>query len=588
MTSQLPIGAPAGLLVGLLVSLLVGSTTAGCSDGQITSLAPDGSVESNPGQTTGGTLTGGSQIGSGGGSSQGQNECEGGAIFDVGPSALRRLTKTEYARTLQQLFELDATPAVDAVPNEAERDGFGVHTNLQTLSAQHLRAYLQEATNQANALLADPERVARVIRCEPTDANCLRTFVGRFGRLAYRRPLTADEVNGLVTAAKSDALGALDGVRYAIETLLVSPNFLYRVELGPDPALASATPQSLTAYELASRMSFSLLGRAPSAALLDKAASGALQSPSDRATAAASLLADEAFPEFYKSFFSQWLGYAKLISPKEPPPGWDEQLLVDMQAETDALIEQYAWHGRPFFDSLTSDQTWVTPALAEFYDLPTPSLDGYVEIPAGHPRSGAGLLTHASLLSKKTDGDQVALRGNWLRSTFLCRGLHIPEAIAATFGERLVGLTHTEIVRERNADPACSGCHAAIDPIGVGLDAFDATGRFDPTYVRPDYGIEPALPDAPNPSFNTVDELSVKLKNLPEVTQCLTRRTFLFAYGREPGARDRCTLAAANEAFVASNHDYKVLVQTLLNSSALHLRRAPAAPTPGTNTGGSL
>ena len=574
-------------LIDVICGGVLALVAAGCDTGQIGREAgapgsiagPGTAFGDNGADSAAGRLGWLSEQGAGAsglGSGEGET-CDAVASNDVGPSPLRRLTREEYARTLQMLFALAEPPDVGAIPVESERDGFAVHSELQTLSAQHMRGYLQVAGEQADALLSDAARRTRVIGCDEASPGCLPSFVARFGRMAFRRPLSMTEQDAFVEAAQSDATGD-DRLRYVIEALLLSPQFLYRVELGREPAQSSELPQRLGDYELASRMSFAIVGRSPSAALLDRAAAGELATPQGRRQVLAELLAEEAFAEFYGGFFEQWLGFAKLAPPKEPPSDWDDALLLDMKAETHALVDRYAFGGEPFFDVLTENQTLVTPRLASFYGLPAVAApSAVVEIPAGHPRFATGLLTHASLLAKKTDGDAVALRGNWLRRTFLCRGLQIPQAVAATFGERLVGLTHTQIVRERNADDACKGCHALIDPIGVGFDRFDATGRFDADYVLPDYGIEPALPDAPDPRFESLAELGQKLQALPEVAQCLAQRTFLYAHGREPERRDRCTVEAARDAFVASGYDYRVLVSELLDSSALTMRRAPVS-----------
>lgn len=501
-------------------------------------------------------------------------DCSDALAWDVGATPLRRLTRDEYGRTMQQLFQLAELPDVSAVPAEAAKGGFTVYAEHQTLSAQHMRGYLAVASRLAEGLLGDAKRQAAVVGCELSAQGCLPEFVARFGRLAYRRPLSAAEVSGVVAAARLDSDDASEPYLFAIEALLVSPSFLYRSELGAGDEPESA--QRLTDHEVASRLSFALLGRGPSAVLLDRAEAGALQTREGRKEVADALAEEAGYPQLYASFFEQWLRFDKLITPKEPPADWDDALLADMRAETSSVLERYAFSGESFFEVLRSDETLVSAPLAKFYGLPSPGSGGAVHIPSDHPRAGAGLLGHASLLSKKSDGDAIAQRGNWLRSTFLCQHLEIPAAVAATLGERLVGLTHTEIVRERNSDGACRGCHAVIDPIGVGLDAFDATGRFDPDYKVPDYGITPALPDAPDPEFKSVAELSKKLEALPQVASCLTARTFLFTHGREPDTRDRCAIEQAQRDFEASGYDFRALVESLVSSPAFVLRRAPA------------
>jgi hypothetical protein len=190
-------------------------------------------------------------------------------------------------------------------------------------------------------------------------------------------------------------------------------------------------------------------------------------------------------------------------------------------------------------------------------------------------RFGSGLLTHPSLLSAKRDGDLIAIRGNWLRSTFLCEHLGLPED-ADTIGERLVGLTRVEIVQMRNTEGECAGCHATIDPIGVGFAAFDATGRFDETVDITEYGVVPALPDAATmPEFATIAELSQKLHGLSQVPACLAARTFLYVHGRTPNGPDGCAVERASRGFADANYNFPALLLGLIEAPAFRLRRPP-------------
>src|ERR1041384_4982744 len=126
-----------------------------------------------------------------------------------------------------------------------------------------------------------------------------------------------------------------------------------------------------------------------------------------------------------------------------------------MQGETDAVVKDHAWGGLNFLDALTTSRTRLDPKLATFYGLPAPETDGRLDIPTSHVRAGSGLLTHASLLGAKSDGDLIALRGKWLRHTFLCAKMEVPAAVAEQLGELLVGLTRVQIVKERNMRNEC-------------------------------------------------------------------------------------------------------------------------------------
>jgi hypothetical protein len=520
----------------------------------------------------GGSGAGGSGTGGAAGSGGGSTPLCPTVGVNAGSSVLRRLSSLEYQLTLQDLFQLPAVPTIENIPPDPAKDGFRTYSALQTISAQHLRAYLEKARTLADELLLDAARRTKVLGCEMSAAGCLKTFVTRLGKLAYRRPLEAVEVDAIVNRATTNALDAIDQFRYAIESLLTAPSFLYRVEVGTGGDLATLTP-----YELASRLSFALWGRAPSEDLLNRAAQGALDKPEGLADVASTMLADARARAFFDAFFGQWLGFETLRAPTVPPAGWSDALLPEMSKETALVINDFAWGGRNFLDLLTTSRTRVSPALATFYALPAPAADGTLEIPAGHVRAGTGLLTHPSLISAKSDGDLIAIRGNWLRKTFLCRHLEVPPDLADQIGEILVGLTRVEIVKTRNTMAACKGCHAAIDPIGIGFAQFDQLGRFDKSIDATVFGIAPGLPDAPNAAFASIAELASKLRELPEVSECLSSRVFIYANGREPERNDACGVEGASQSFAQNSNSFAALLKGLVTAPTFRVRRAPAA-----------
>jgi hypothetical protein len=570
--------SPRSLLLLLRVAgLCTGVLAAGCN-GNIGQATPGAAGSSGTGNTQGGgnTTGAGNSIGTGTGGAGNTGVTPTGETcaqvgMDTGAATLRRLSNLEYQLTVQDLFQLTAAPSVDSIPPDVDNDGFRTYASLQSVSAQHLRAYIDRAHGLADELMADSARRSRVLGCEPTASGCLRAFVGRFGRLAYRRPLETVEQDTIVSRATADALDATDQFRFAIEVMLSSSSFLYRVEVG-NPADAVAT---LNPYELASRLSFALWGRAPDAALLDKAAAGELATPEGLATTATTLLADARAKIFYQAFFRQWLGFEGMQAPPNPPAGWSDALVADMTRETQSVVDDFAWGHKNLLGALTANYTRPTAALSTYYGLPAAAADGTATFPAGHARANTGLLTHPSLLAAKRDGDLIAMRGNWLRRTFFCRTLHIDPNVAEMLGELLVGLSRVEIVKKRNTEAACSACHAAIDPIGIGFVQFDHTGRFDGSIDGSVYGIAPRLPDAvANPAFANVAELASKLQAMPEVSACLAAKLFTYTEGRAPVRADTCAVEAASKGFASGGNDFAEMLKGRVTEPSFRLRRA--------------
>jgi hypothetical protein len=550
-----------------------GSGAASATGGSSTGGAGGSKTGGTGGSTTGGTAGTGGTGGTGGSAGTLSPACASRAP-DTGSNVLRMLSSLEYQRSVQSLFQLSAPPPVDDLPADNERLGFRTFAEFQTMSPANLRAYLDEAAELSDDLLADTARRTAVIGCELSDADCLDSFVASFGRLAYRRALAQAEVDAIVLAATTHGVDDDDRFRFAIEVLLSSPSFLYRVEVGNEPDALS----TLSGTELASRLSFALLGRNPSAALLDLAATGALDTTEGLRAAAQAMLADPEAQVFYTAFFRQWLGFNALRPPVTPPPGWSDALLSEFSVETDGVIRDHAWGGQNLLDMLTAPYTKVSASLATFYGLPAPGAGGRVDIPSTHVRAGSGILTHASLLSAKTDGDLIAIRGHFIRRAFLCEELTPDAAVTDEIETVTEGLDRVAIINTRNELPQCAGCHSSIDPIGIGFAKFDETGRESIDLTGID--VVAALPDAPAPStFASIGELSAKLKALPAVPACVADRAFLYVNGRLPEAADACALASASDAFVSGGLTFPALLAGIVEAPAFRLRRPPP-PTP--------
>ncbi len=559
----MPVTSPAitrGLLPGLaLLALACQGIIGGTSSGN--------------GSGAAGAATGGNPGGGGGGTAPAACTTE----RDASALVLRRLTSTEYELTLQELFALGSTPDVSSLPKDGDQEGFRTIAALQSLSDQHLRAYGDIASKLGQALLADSARRARVLGCEPSASDCLASFSARFGRLAYRRPLSEVELNDLLTRARAVGVDEQDRFLYVIEALLSSASFVFRVEVGqPQEGVSELSP-----LELASRLAFTVWGRSPSAELLASADQGALGTNEGLEVAATQMLADPRASVFFESFFKQWLDFEELRRPNTPPPGWDDALMGQMIGETAAVLQEFAWTpGLALTDALTANFTYVTPQLGAFYGLPSSGSGSgealqKVTFPAGHPRENSGLLTHAALISAKSDADLISYRGKWLRGAFLCQKLEVPSGLLDELASELSGLTYLQVVEKRNSQQPCAGCHALIDPVGVGFAQYDSAGHYDPQVSPSDYGLTPRFEGAPQPAFQSLAQLSAQLKQMPELASCMAEKAFVYTQGRFPGPEDRCALEAVGKRFADGGFAFPTLLAALVQSPSFRLRRAP-------------
>lgn len=497
--------------------------------------------------------------------------CAADAPADVGPNVLRRLSRVEYQLTVQQLLGLAAPPDLAQVPEDPRYKGFRSVSSLQGVTTQHVRGFADTAGTLASDLMADAARRDAVIGCSVDAEGCLADFTTRFGRLAFRRTLDATELAELTMRATEHAESPEDEFTFVIESLLTSPSFLFRIETGATPDALS----TLSSVELASKLSFTILGRAPDDALLARGESGEFDTAEGVQQAAMELVQRDEARDYFNAFFQQWLDFEEMRSPPVPPEGWSDDLMPQMLEETELLLDDYAWGGADFLEALTANHTYVRPELATFYGFSaTGSEASRVEFPAGHDRENTGLLTHPSLIAAKGDGDIIAHRGKWILSTFLCQDLELPVGLLDSLGTELEGLTRTEMLAKRNEDGRCNSCHQVIDPIGIGFAQYDSTGQFDASVDFSDFPLAPALLGSQPPEFSSVAELGAKLKQRPEVPGCLSERVFLYTQGREPAAGDSCSMERVTEGFGAAGHDFRQLLLALATAPEFRLRRA--------------
>jgi Protein of unknown function (DUF1588)/Protein of unknown function (DUF1592)/Protein of unknown function (DUF1595)/Protein of unknown function (DUF1585)/Protein of unknown function (DUF1587) len=465
--------APAGVRLGLVLGL--GGLSAACYSG----------------------LSGGPQQGAGTGSDDtgagADDAAEAGTtggqdldpmMFDrVSTSGLRRLTVREYGDTLRDLL-LDGSVAGDQQLPVDPLVPFDNDYRTQQESQGLIDATDFLAARAADALAADPERRALLVSClpaGPTDEACMADFVRSFGRRALRRPLGDEEVDGYLHGEQGSG-GALEhasaagdfyvGIDTIIRVMLQEPEFLYRVELGT-PVAGQPGVFELTQFELAARMSYFLWGTTPDDALLDLAAAGALSDAEQVADVAADMLDDPRAVDRVTRFHALWIGYSIL------PHG--AEVSAAMQTETHALIERVLFDERqPWSELFRFSETYVSDLLAEQYGLPLPGSTTPVWVDYGDG-GRRGLLSHGSFLSigSKLNDTSPVLRGKRISERLLCRPIAPPppgvDVDAPVQPEGAICKPERFAVHNEGN---CDNCHQLMDPIGFGLENYDALGRY--------------------------------------------------------------------------------------------------------------
>jgi hypothetical protein len=501
---------------------------------------------------------------------------------DPTPVVLKRLTKAQYEHSVRDLVGDVAIP-ISLEPDNAS-DGFlvvgGSKSSISALGVERYESAAHAIAEQA--MEPGPIRDA-LLPCTPAsdnDAACAREFVGAFGRRAFRRPLADDELSRYVDRA----IGAMNklgdfhqGLGFAMAGMLMSPYFLFRVELGtPD-----GDRLRYSDYEIASRLSYFLWSSTPDDALLDAAASGQLSDEAGLAAQVSRMLADDKARRGVRSFFDERFTLYlldDLVKDTSIYPTMSADLGPDAREETLATIEDLVVDRDADYRSLfTSRRTFINRRLASLYRVPAPDLEAFA--PTTLPADGAraGILGHASILAQNAHATSTSatLRGKFIRTVLLCNEIPPPPAdVDTSLPEATESFpTLRDRIAQHIADPACAVCHSFLDPVGLGLEQFDGLGAF--RVEENDQPIDPSG-ELDNVEFGDARGLGATLYAHPNVAACLTRHLYRYAIGTVEQKGDGALIDQLTEQFVDDGHSIKALMRRIALSDGF--RFAKEAP----------
>ncbi len=504
------------------------------------------------------------------------------ADYEPAPVSLRRLLSSQYASSVRLLLGDVAAEAADP-PADASINGFtSVGAAQLALGSAEVDRYEASARDIAAAAVGEGAHLD-YMSCTPTgptDEACMGEFVERFGRLAFRRSLDADERGrytavGLTTAGDFDSFDA--GVESALGALLQSPLFLYQVETGEEDPDQS-TQRRLRGTELATRVSFFLTGATPDGALLDAAESGSLDDGAGLREAATALLEREAARGALANFSEELFKLHELEGiPKDAVayPSFDPALAEAMREETRLLVEHVAFEGGDFSELFDADYTFVNDVLAAHYGIPGEFGAEFVQVQLPDDQRRAGIMGHAGVLSvlAHVSSTSPTLRGKFVRENLLCQTIPAPPPGVST--ELPVG-DGTETLRERlevhMIEPSCAGCHTLMDPIGFALEAYDGIGAF-------------RTMDNGKPIDDTADldgvtvagaaELGTALRDKVATHDCLIRNLYRHATGHIETPSELEVLESITAAYVDSGHDMRQALVEIVASPAFRVVGEP-------------
>ena len=510
----------------------------------------------------------------------------------------RRLSREEYNNTIRDLIGLDLRPADNFPSDGSGGEGFDNVGDTLFLSSVLLENYLMAASEvldvvmpagrMTNSRMTNDEglKAARghILIAEPSDYLSPREAAGEivaaFARRGFRRPASDDEVERLLTMfdrgyERGDGFEA--SVKLALKAVLISPHFLFLVE--PQPEKDGV--YRLVHYELASRLAYFLWASMPDEELLKLAAEERLHDEDVLRGQVRRMLADPKARGFAANFAMQWLGIGALGETVKPDPErfpeFDDELVAAMREEAVALLETILREDRGVLELVDCDYTFVNARLAEHYGLPPVEGDQLQRVSLEDRRRGGvlglGAVLTATSMPLRTS---PVLRGKWVLEQVLGSQVPPPPPNAGVLPEDDKihdGLTLRERLEAHRTKPECAACHQRMDPLGFGLECFDATGRWRHHANGRPVDASGELPSGE--SFRGPAELKeVLLARKQEFLTNLSRKMLGYALGRGLSRFDDCIVKRCVEALEANGYRSSVLVEQIVLSYPFQHRYA--------------
>ena len=582
--------APAGLLF-LLAALFLFACRANVGD------MPGGSRNAS---SSGASPAGGGASGSAGGATTSGGMATGGMAtggtpsqtFVPAPGGLRRLTVPQYLNSIKDLFfEGGITPTLDPdVAAVLPLSGFASIGAAQlSVSSTATEQFETAALDVAKQAMSDPARRATLVGCTPagvTDDVCSSTFLKTFGRRAWRRPLTSEELGiylGLVNGLQKATKDFYQGLQYGIAALLQSPNFLYRVELGtPDPTKPSQSVFS--DFELATRLSFFLWNTTPDDALLDAAQSQQLTKGNGLATQTQRLLGSPRLVDAIRTFFTEYYRLADLDKlPQDPTlfPQKTSTVGASMREETLRFLTDIAFTRnvdyRSLFDSPT---TFVNAELAKLYGVAGPAT-GFAAVTLPDSGMRTGYLGQGSFLALNAHNSVTSptYRGKFVQEMLLCQSIPPPPPGVAPLppNDATTQQTMRQKLEIHRAVEPCKTCHSIMDPIGLAFENFDAIGAFRTTDAMQAIDASGTLyVGGQMISFSGPRQLATLLATHPQAGPCVVKNMYRYAMGHVENDGELAAVTTLSTQFEGSG--FKLL--SLIGGMVQHPAFAYAAPAP--------
>jgi hypothetical protein len=431
-----------------------------------------------------------------------------------------------------------------------------------------------------------PESLKKIFVCREHTPACERRIIAEIARKAYRRPATPQEISSLLTLAANDQKRGASfeqSVGVAIEAMLVSPNFLFRIESDPKPGAEGDVEHRVSQFELASRLSYFLWSSMPDDELLRCAERGVLRSTEVLDAQVRRMLKDPKSSALVENFGGQWLRFRALES-VEPDPvvfmAFDDYLRISMQRETEMFLQNLLSTDGKVLDLLNGKYSFLNEELARYYGIKGVVGPEFRKVDlTGTPRGG--VLTQGSILTTSSYATRtsVVLRGKWVLENLLNAPVPPAPPDVPKLDEAKVGTSMSlrQQMEEHRANPVCASCHSRMDPIGFGLENFDAIGRWRTQDGKFPIDASGTLPNGKH--FNGPAELeSVLTENRDAFVQCIAEKLLIYALGRGLEPYDRAAVRRIAEQTGKNQYRVSSLILGIVNSLPFQERKGDRAP----------
>ena len=427
-----------------------------------------------------------------------------------------------------------------------------------------------------------PESSRKIFTCGDHQLACMHKIVSDLATRAFRRPLTENEIDPLLQVAEAALRrsGSFErGAEVAIAAILVSPDFLFRLEKAGS---SSAAPQGVTDHELATRVSYFLWSSMPDAELMSRAADGSLRKPEVLRAEVMRMLSDTKSRALFDNFASEWLEVRRLetlVPDRDSFPDFDDYLRSSMQKETELFFMNLVRNDGNILDLIDGHYTFLNERLAAHYSIPGVRGTEFRKVDlSGTTR--AGVLGHGSVLtvSSYTTRTSVVLRGKWVLDNMLNAPPPPPPPNVPGLDAAKVGTSASlrQVMEEHRANPVCASCHARMDPIGFGLENYDAVGAWRDKDGKFSVDSSGVLPDGR--TFRGPGGLeNIIRSDKDRFATALTSKLLEYALGRGTENYDQPVIRQIAGRLPVNNFRFSSLVLDVVDSLPFQMQRGVQA-----------